>query len=281
MPTMPGDPPATTTPAAFKTWAQNSKDTLVDHEDRLDTVETDLGTVQTDLAAVEAGYTATGEQVAPDFKATGKTGATASPAILAGGTTTGAAPTTGAHVVGELVVGHDGKLWVCTTAGTPGTWTQVASASSGHTVVRKTADETVNNSATLQNDDHLLFAIGSNEVWVVMFHLFVSAASATPDIKIALSLPSGATSAMGIIGQATGTTGTEADAKIQSFTSATTALSVGVPADSTSNTFVLYSAHIANGSTAGNVQLQWAQSTANASDSKIRTGSFLVADRVA
>jgi hypothetical protein len=33
-------------------------------------------------------------------------------------------------------------------------------------IIRKTADETVNNSAVLQNDDELLFPIGANEVLV-------------------------------------------------------------------------------------------------------------------
>ena len=33
------------------------------------------------------------------------------------------------------------------------------------TTVYKTADEIVNNSTTLQNDDHLLLALGANEVW--------------------------------------------------------------------------------------------------------------------
>lgn len=108
---LPSNPPATTSPTALKTWMQNVVDTVTDHE--------------SDVADLRDGYTATGEQVAPDFKASGKTGATTSPGILAGGTNTGAAPTTGAHVVGEVVVGHDGKLWVCTTAGTPGTWGQV------------------------------------------------------------------------------------------------------------------------------------------------------------
>ena len=32
-------------------------------------------------------------------------------------------------------------------------------------ITYKTADQTVNNSAVLQNDDHLLLAVGANEVW--------------------------------------------------------------------------------------------------------------------
>lgn len=75
---------------------------------------------------LKAGDTSTGEQVAPDFKATGKTGATATPQLLAGGTTSGA-PTTGAHVKGELVTDDTGVLWFCTVAGTPGTWVSTGS----------------------------------------------------------------------------------------------------------------------------------------------------------
>ena len=32
---LPANPPATTTPAAYKTWAQNVVDTVVDHDARL------------------------------------------------------------------------------------------------------------------------------------------------------------------------------------------------------------------------------------------------------
>ena len=131
------NPPATTTPAAFKTWAQSVAD--------------DVNAATTDIAALEDGYTATGEQVAPDFKATGKTGATTSPGILAGGTNTGAAPTTGAHVVGELVIGHDGKLWVCTAAGTPGTWVQPAASTVDDTAYDATSWNGVTGTAPSKN----------------------------------------------------------------------------------------------------------------------------------
>jgi hypothetical protein len=62
------------------------------------------------------------EWSSPTLKATGKTGATAQPPIFAGGTTSGS-PASGAHVVGEVVVSNtDGRFYVCTVAGTPGTW---------------------------------------------------------------------------------------------------------------------------------------------------------------
>ena len=52
---------------------------------------------------------------------------------------------------------------------------------SGLTVVRKTADETVNNSNALQNDNHLLLALAANEVWQVELTLLLLSTSTTPD----------------------------------------------------------------------------------------------------
>ena len=51
---------------------------------------------------------------------TGMAGATAGTRFV-GGTTSGA-PTTGTFAVGDYVVDQTGAMWVCTTAGTPGTW---------------------------------------------------------------------------------------------------------------------------------------------------------------
>lgn len=58
---------------------------------------------------------------AQKFSATGDTGATAGGAFV--GATTSGAPTTGTHAVGDFVVDRTGTMWICTTAGTPGTWT--------------------------------------------------------------------------------------------------------------------------------------------------------------
>lgn len=60
--------------------------------------------------------------------AAGLTGATTATRYV-GGTTTGA-PVGGTFVVGDFVVAQDGRIWVCTTAGTPGTWTQVGAVQS-------------------------------------------------------------------------------------------------------------------------------------------------------
>ena len=80
---------------------------------------------------INATATFSGEATATDFKATGLTGATAA-SRYAGATASGA-PTTGTFAVGDYVVDQTGKFWVCTTAGTPGTWW---STISNHAVLR-------------------------------------------------------------------------------------------------------------------------------------------------
>lgn len=72
----------------------------------------------------------TGQEVtATDFAPSGLTGATA--ASRYGGATTGGAPTTGTWAVGDHVKDQTGKEWICTAAGTPGTWDQTNRVISG------------------------------------------------------------------------------------------------------------------------------------------------------
>jgi hypothetical protein len=58
---------------------------------------------------------------------TGLSGATAASRYV--GATTSGAPTSGTFAVGDFVVDQTGHLWVCTAAGTPGTWTNAGSSS--------------------------------------------------------------------------------------------------------------------------------------------------------
>ncbi len=73
-----------------------------------------------DAKAAIASPTFTGITTAPEFSASGLTGAMAASRYV-GGTTTGP-PTSGTFAVGDFVVAQDGFMWVCITAGTPGTW---------------------------------------------------------------------------------------------------------------------------------------------------------------
>lgn len=53
---------------------------------------------------------------------------------------TAGAPTTGAHLLGEIFVDAAGKLYSCTTAGTPGTWTPVINTTTSSAVPKVISD---------------------------------------------------------------------------------------------------------------------------------------------
>lgn len=59
----------------------------------------------------------------------GLTGATAASRYV-GGTASGA-PTAGTFAVGDYVIAQNGVIWICTAAGTPGTWAQPAGGGAG------------------------------------------------------------------------------------------------------------------------------------------------------
>ena len=76
------------------------------------------------------------------INATGLPGATA--ASRHAGATASGAPTTGTFAVGDYVVDQTGKMYVCTVAGTPGTWVQVGSPTTSVTM----GGDVTGNSAT-------------------------------------------------------------------------------------------------------------------------------------
>jgi hypothetical protein len=75
---------------------------------------------------VQANGSRADEQVALDFKPSGLTGATANTRYV--GATTSGPPSSGTFAVGDFVVSNDGLLWVCVTAGSPGSWRSSRSA---------------------------------------------------------------------------------------------------------------------------------------------------------
>lgn len=70
----------------------------------------------------------TGEVKSPDFVAGGLTGATAASRYV--GATASGAPASGTFSKGDYVVTQDGHFYICTTAGSPGTWVQASGGSS-------------------------------------------------------------------------------------------------------------------------------------------------------
>ena len=143
-------------------------------------------------------------------------------------------------------------------------------------VVRKTADETVNNSVALQDDDHLSFAIGANETWVgqvVIFYL----GNATADLKTALTIPAGASIMVTSISARTSDEVVVAGGKATPVSGSDFAIG----ASATLHFAALLHFSIANAGTAGTVQLQWAQNVATVADTTVKAGSHILARKVA
>lgn len=139
----------------------------------------------------------------------------------------------------------------------------------GFVLVRKTEDETVNND-TLQDDNHLSFAVAVNEVWAIeMFLAFESTTVA--DLKLHLALPSGASVRWSTSQHRGGTSGDP----VYLSSAGDFALSgeSGQPAIHVMGTIIV-------STTAGNAQLQWAQNTTEASDTKILANSWLKAHQL-
>lgn len=86
------------------------------------------GTYPNPTFNLATAHTWTGNQTAPALIASGLTGATAASRYV--GATTSGAPASGTFAVGDHIIDQTGKLWICTTAGSPGTWTQVGGGGS-------------------------------------------------------------------------------------------------------------------------------------------------------
>lgn len=144
----------------------------------------------------------------------------------------------------------------------------------GH--VRKTADETVNNSTTLQNDDHLFFPIEAGERWFAEAVLKLEGSSENADFQFDWTGPAGASFAWErYINQASFlgvTTGNNPNALSSS------ALTIG--SRNGVQAIVLAGWFTAAG-TAGTIRLRWAQNTATVENSKVLTDSFLRLTRLA
>ena len=134
------------------------------------------------------------------------------------------------------------------------------------TLVRKTADEVVNASSTLQNDDVLLYALAANEVVTFVAALHVTSGT-TPDIKFAFTVPAAATLRWGLSGP---------DMSASQSSNGTSGSAIAAPCAGVSLPNIMWIAGVVvNGANAGNLQLQWAQNTSDASDTTVLANSWL------
>lgn len=73
--------------------------------------------------------TFTGNVSSPVLIAAGLAGSNANSASRYAGATTSGPPSSGTFAIGDFVIDQSGKFWICTGAGTPGSWTQNIHAS--------------------------------------------------------------------------------------------------------------------------------------------------------
>lgn len=106
-----------------------------------------LNNIETALAAsvAKTGDQVTGELTVLDLKVSGLTGATAASRYV--GATTSGAPATGTFAVGDLVIDQTGAVWICTVAGTPGTWVRMVKQSGDTMTGNLTAPTLIGNVA--------------------------------------------------------------------------------------------------------------------------------------
>ena len=146
--------------------------------------------------------------------------------------------------------------------------------------VIKSADETVNNSAAFQNDDHLVFVCATNTSYFVDGLFLLNAASTTPSFKFQWTVPSGASMFWGPISRS-GVGAGDTSVYWSGHALGGTAEALLTEASTTTiqslngTTGLTMKAIVRCAGTGGNVQLQWAQNTANASDSKLLKDSHL------
>ena len=141
------------------------------------------------------------------------------------------------------------------------------------TVKNKTADETVNNSTTLQDDDDLVVAILANETWIVEMVLLVTT-DAGADFKLQVNGPTASA------GYVTAITTRYEAAAANDLVRGAAALGSPMSIVGTTTAYTIkVTAIVRNGANAGNITLQWAQDAAVVADTKVLTDSYLVATR--
>ncbi len=143
------------------------------------------------------------------------------------------------------------------------------------TPVHKTANQTVNDSVVLVNDTHLLFPVGINEVWSVFLYCRVDT-TAVANFKYAFSVPAG------------GSLPFTANHMFMTFGGAfsNNALSTEVTGtqeplvpSAIDRVLLVWGVYIGAGA-AGNVQFQWAQETAEATNTIVYKDSYIIAHQI-
>jgi hypothetical protein len=138
--------------------------------------------------------------------------------------------------------------------------------------LRKTADESVSSSTTLQNDDVLKIALAASDAVEFSAVMYVSSTSATPDFKMTFTVPNGASVRWHA---------EWFDGVAYQSSSIVTASGTTVTFLMAANTLgmVKLTGIVVNGSNAGDLQLQWAQRVSDSAAVTVQQRSFLLGSK--
>ena len=149
----------------------------------------------------------------------------------------------------------------------------------GIKLVRKTANEVVTSSVTLQNDDHLLFAVAANEVWMFDLFFIVDGPSAG-DLKVAFTAPAGATVDWGLPSALATAATVQTDDVVGQGLDVSGEGIMGLLGIGTKLALMIHGIIVVVG-TAGNLQFQWAQNVSDAGATTTYANSWIKALRLA
>lgn len=168
-----------------------------------------------------------------------------------------------------LPAAYPGSANMALTSSTGGAlgWSSVSNMA-GVSVRYKSTEESVTNSATLQNDDHIYIDLAANETWTAFISVMTYTANNTPDLQIAVSAPTGATCNLSFSMLNSPSSGAASNLGC-GVTSARISLSAGA------EEIIFMTLRVTNGGTAGTAYLQWSQATANANPTVFRAGGFI------
>ncbi len=187
-----------------------------------------------------------------------------------GGTSNGSGLEAGTGGIGLLQGCSDGQVlkWVEASS----VWNCAADATGGGgttTTITKSANQAATQSSiTMQNVTELVFAMSASKTYIIEAYIPVDTSNATADLKYTVTVPTGAT--LNLFNN--------------TYSTATAVITCNIIASATACTTIVNSAvnfihmrgFVANGTTAGNFQVQFAQSTAAAASFPvIKKGSTL------
>lgn len=194
----------------------------------------------------------------------GLTGATAATRYV--GATASGAPASGTFAVGDFCVDQTGKLYVCTAAGTPGTWAQIGG--SIYTTVVAASDQSIASSIVLTNDAELSFATVAGKAYEIQALIIYGspAGGGTPDMQTAWGEDATARG----VANTVGFSNTDAAFAIQILANQTATAILGTAAaDRAAYVTIPY---VGNG---GTFRLKWAQNVSGANPTIRRAGSLI------